>query len=129
MRRPFTVLAILSALALAAPTAVWAQPNSPAGNQPSDSPPDTGAGGPSNQSGVNAGSDDVTGNRTTPGGAGATGGGAATETEPAGGGGGGAGKALVGVLVVLAIVGLVALVSITRRNRGAEQRLEAAGKA
>ena len=127
MRRTLTLLAILSALALAAPSAALAQSNSPAGNQPSDSPPDTNAGGPSNRSGVNAGSDDVSGNRTTGGGAGATGGGAATETEPKGSGG--AGKALIGFLVVLAIAGAVALVSITRRNRGAERRLESAGQA
>ena len=126
MRRTLTLIAIVSALALVAPTAAWAQTNSPAGNQPSDSPPDSSAGGPSNQSGANTGSDDVSGNRTTGGGAGATGGGAATETERKDSGG--AGKALVGFLVVLAIVGAIAFLFITRRNRGAERRLESAGK-
>jgi len=123
MRRTLTLLAILSALALATPTA-WAQTNSPAGNQPSESVPGTSAGGPTG--GASTGGDDTSGNRTQPGGAGATGSGAATEKQPQGGGG--ASKALIGFLVVLAIVGAIALVSITRRNRGAEQRLESAGK-
>ena len=125
MRRTLTLIAVVSSLALAAAPA-WAQTNSPAGNQPSQSVPDTQAGGPTG--GANAGGDDISGNRTQPGGAGATGGGAATETKPDGGGGG-AGKAVVGLLVVLAIAGAVALVSISRRKRGADQQLEATGKA
>ena len=125
MRRTLTLVAIVSALVLATPAA-WAQTNSPAGGQPSESVRDTSAGGPSNRSGVNAGGDDVSGNRTTSGGAGATGGGAATEKQPEGGGG--ASKALIAFLVVLAIAGAAALVSITRRNRGAEQRLESADR-
>lgn len=126
MRRTLTTIAILSALTLVAPATAWAQTNSPAGNQPSESTPDTNAGGPSNQSGVNTGSDDVSGNRTTGGGAGATGGGAATEKQPEGSGG--ASKALVTFLVVLGIVGAIAAVAITRRNRGAEERLESAAR-
>ncbi len=122
MRRTLTLVAIISALALATPAAVWAQTNSPAGNQPSDSAPNTSAGGPTG--GANTGGDDVSGNRTQPGGAGATGGGAATEKQPESGGG--AGKALVGFLVVLAAVGLIAAISIGRRNRRADQRLESA---
>ena len=128
MRKTLTLLAMVPVLVLAATAPAWAQTNSPAGNQPSASTPDTSAGGPSNQSGANTGSDDVTGNRTTGGGAGATGGGAAAETEGSGGGGG-AGKMLVAFLVVLAIAGALAMISITRRNRGAEERLESAGKA
>jgi cobalamin biosynthesis Mg chelatase CobN len=129
MRRILTVIAVVSMLALATPATAWAQTNSPAGNQPSQSPPDTSAGGTSNQSGAgsNAGSDDATGNRTTPGGAGATGGGAATEKEPESEGG--AGTPLVAFLVVLAAVGLVAAIAITRRSRGADRRLESAGRA
>ena len=128
MRKTLTLLAMVPMLVLAGSAPGWAQTNSPAGNQPSASTPDTTAGGPSNRSGVNAGSDDVSGNRTTGGGAGATGGGAATETESSGGGGG-TGKALVAFLVALAIAGVVALISITRRNKGADDRLESAGRA
>jgi hypothetical protein len=51
MRRILTVIAVVSMLALATPATAWAQTNSPAGNQPSQSPPDTSAGGTSNQSG------------------------------------------------------------------------------
>ena len=126
MRRTLTTIAILSVLTLAAPASAWAQTNSPAGNQPSESTPNTSAGGPSNQSGSNTGGDDVSGNRTTGGGAGATGGGAAAEKQPEGSGG--VNKALVAFLVVLGIVGAIAALSITRRNRSAEQQLESAGK-
>ena len=125
MRRTLTIIALVSSMALAASTPGWAQSNSPAGNQPSQSVPDTQSGGPSG--GANSGGDDTAGNRTQPGGAGATGGGAATEKAPDGGGG--AGKALVGLLVVLAIGGAIALVSISRRKRGADQQLDSAGKA
>ncbi len=89
---------------------VHAQTNSPSGNQNTGQTP--GQGGTS--SGANAGGDGQAGNRTTPGGGGATGGGSSGAGDNTASGGGNAGV-IVGVVVLLAAVGVA--IAITTRHR------------
>lgn len=99
-------------LALAGP--LDAQTNSPGGGQNTGQAPSQG--GTNTQSGSNAGGDGQSGNRTTPGGAGATGGGssgASTREDTADGGNAGA---IIGVVGLLAVVG-VGIVIATRHRR------------
>lgn len=119
MRRTLVALALapllLSAFGL---SPAHAQPSSPAGQEPSGSDQAPPEGGPAG-GGVNSGGEDEGGNRTSPGGAGATGttpGDRSTGTS--------LGKAL-GFLALLAAVCLVAVLVIRRRSRPAEERLRA----
>lgn len=122
MRRSLALVAVTSVLvSLFALPAANAQPNSPSGNEPATQTDQTPSqGGPSNSTPTNAGSDDTSGNRTTPGGAGATGGGTGTGESRDNGGG----KGLIGFLVLLAVACVAAFVVITRRNKQAEDQLE-----
>jgi uncharacterized membrane protein len=99
------------ALVVAGPAV--AQTNSPSGNQPTGSQP--ASGGPSNNGGSNAGGGGEVGNKTTPGGAGATGGGSSGAGTTDTGGGGKAGAA-IGVVVLLAIVGLGVMITLRHRR-------------
>jgi hypothetical protein len=97
-------------LSLAGPA--HAQTNSPAGGQSTGNAP--AQGGTGNSTGPNVGGDTQAGNRSTPGGGGATGGGASGAGNADTGGGGRAG-AVVGVLVLLVVVGLG--VGVATRHR------------
>ena len=119
MRRTLVALAIapllLSAFGL---SPADAQSGSSGAEQPSGSDQAPPQGGPAG-GGVNSGGEDEGGNRTSPGGAGATGttpGDRSTGTS--------LGKAL-GFLAVLAAVCLAAVLVIRRRSRPAEERLRA----
>ena len=90
-----------------------AQTNSPGGGQNTGQAPSQG--GTNTQSGSNAGGDGQSGNRTTPGGAGATGGGSsgAGTGDTADGGNTGA---ILGVVGLVAVVG-VGIAIATRHRR------------
>ena len=121
MRRSLALLAVTSVVFSLLALPAHAQPNSPGGNQPSNESDQTPSqGGPSDSVPTNAGGDDSVGNRTTPGGAGATGGGAGTGTNDGGSGG----KGLIVALVLLAVGCVVAFAVLTKRNQRADEQLE-----
>ena len=97
-------------LALAGP--VHAQTNSPSGGQNTGQAPSQG--GPSSDTGANVGGDGQSGNRTTPGGGGATGGGSSgagsSDTADSGNAG-----TIIGVMSLLAVVAVG--IGIATRHR------------
>lgn len=119
MRRTLVALAVTPLLLFAfGMSPANAQTGSPGGEQPSGADQAPPQGGPAG-GGVNSGGEDEGGNRTSPGGAGATGttpGDRSTGTD--------LGKAL-GFIAVLALVCLAAFLLIRRRGRPAEERLQA----
>ena len=92
---------------------VHAQTNSPSGGQNTGQAPSQG--GTSSDNGPNVGGDGQSGNRTTPGGGGATGGGSSGAGESDTSDGGNAG-AIMGVVALLAVVG-VGIAIATRHRR------------
>jgi hypothetical protein len=108
------------ALVVAGPAS--AQTNSPAGNQPTGQTPSQG--GTNSQAPANAGGD--TGNRTTPGNGGATGGGSSGAGQQDTGGGGSAGI-VIGVVALLAVIGVA--VAITTRHRRVMDEVESGAPA
>ena len=104
---------------------VRAQTNSPSGGQGTGQTPSQG--GTSSNSGPNVGGDGRSGNRTTPGGGGATGGGSsgAGSSDTADGGNAGA---IIGVVALLAVVG-VGVAIATRHRRVMDDAESGAGRA
>ena len=92
---------------------VHAQTNSPSGGQGSGQAP--AQGGTGSNSGPNVGGDGQSGNRTTPGGGGATGGGSSGAGSSDSADGGNA-AAIAGVVAVLAVIG-VGIAIATRHRR------------
>jgi len=95
--------ALLALLVLGIAGPVHAQTNSPGGGQPTGDAPAQGS--TSNEAGTNTGGDGQAGNRTTPGGGGATGGGSSGAGQTDTGGGGNVGT-ILGVVAILAVIGL-----------------------
>ena len=104
-------LLVLLVLGVAGP--VHSQTNSPGGGQPTGDAPAQGS--TSNEAGTNTGGDGQAGNRTTPGGGGATGGGSSGAGQTDTGGGGNVG-AIIGVVAIIAVIGLGIAVA-TRHRR------------
>ena len=117
------VLALLSLTVLGIAGPAHAQTNSPSGGQPSGNAP--AQGGTSNEAGTNTGGDGQAGNRTTPGGGGATGGGASGAGETETGGGGNVGT-ILGVVALMAVVGLG--IGVATRHRRVMEDAGAGGR-
>ncbi len=106
--------ALLALLVLGIAGPVHGQTNSPGGGQPTGDAPAQGS--TSNEAGTNTGGDGQAGNRTTPGGGGATGGGSSGAGQTDTGGGGGNAGTIIGVVAILAVIGL-GLAVATRHRR------------
>ena len=117
------VLALLGAAVLGIAGPVHAQTNSPSGGQTTGNAPTQG--GTGNEAGTNTGGDGQAGNRTTPGGGGATGGGSSVAGETETGGGGKVGTVL-GVVALLAVIGMV--IGVATRHRRVMEDAGAGGR-
>ena len=117
------VLALLCATVLVFAAPVHAQTNSPSGGQPTGNAP--AQGGTGNEAGTTTGGDGQAGNRTTPGGGGATGGGSSGAGETETGGGGTVGT-ILGVVAILAVIGLG--IGVATRHRRVMEDAGAGGR-
>ena len=117
------LVALLSVTVLGIAGPVHAQSNSPSGGQSTGNAP--AKGGTSNEAGTNTGGDGQAGNRTTPGGGGATGGGASGGGETETGGGGNVGT-ILGVVALLAVIGLG--IGVATRHRRVMEDAETRGR-
>lgn len=116
--------ALLALLVLGIAAPAHAQTNSPSGGQPTGDAPAQGSTG--NEAGTNAGGGDgQAGNRTTPGGGGATGGGSSGAGQTDTGGGGNVGT-ILGVVAILAVIGLG--IAVATRHRRVMADAGAAGR-